>query len=222
VAVLPNGTSAGTSNVKSLTIAGGATPTATLDLADNAMVVDYTGPSPLATIKAQVRHAYDGGTWAEHGITSSQADASQFGVGYAEASALGGVPTIFGTVDADAVLLRRTRYGDANLDGQVNLQDFNRLASGFGAGDDWSEGDFNYDGLVNLQDFNRLAANFGQSPRTFSQGDFNYDTVVNLSDFNLLAGRFGQVLSIASPGEDSTTGTTHRDDDDDRQLDGLS
>jgi hypothetical protein len=161
VAVLSNGTTAGTSNVKSLAIAGGATPTATLDLADNAMVVDYTGPSPLATIKAQVGHAYDGGTWAEHGITSSQADASQFGVGYAEASALGGVPTIFGTVDADAVLLRLTRYGDANLDGQVNLQDFNRLASGFGAGDDWSEGDFNYDGLVNLQDFNRLAANFG-------------------------------------------------------------
>jgi hypothetical protein len=72
------------------------------------------------------------------------------------------IPEIFGTVDADAVLARRTRYGDANLDGLVNLGDFNRLAANFGSTDAvWTEGDFTYDGLVNLADFNRLAANFG-------------------------------------------------------------
>jgi probable HAF family extracellular repeat protein len=56
-------------------------------------------------------------------------------------------------------------------------------------------GDANRDGVVNLQDFNRLAANFGQSNRDFTQGDFNYDTLVNLADFNILAARFGQVLA---------------------------
>jgi hypothetical protein len=59
------------------------------------------------------------------------------------------------------VLLRFTRYGDANVDGQVNLADFNRLASNFGGNGNWIEGDFNYDGIINLSDFNRLAANFG-------------------------------------------------------------
>jgi hypothetical protein len=59
------------------------------------------------------------------------------------------------------VLIRYTRLGDANLDEQVNLQDFNRLAANFGIGTRWDEGDFNYDGSLNLQDFNRLAANFG-------------------------------------------------------------
>jgi hypothetical protein len=64
---------------------------------------------------------------------------------------------------ANSVLLAYTRYGDADLNGQVNLQDFNRLASAFGTTDTavWSQGDFNYDGVVNLSDFNLLAANFG-------------------------------------------------------------
>ena len=56
------------------------------------------------------------------------------------------------------------------------------------------QADANHDGRVNLQDFNRLAGNFGHTNATFSQGDFNYDGVVNLRDFNLLAGRFGTAL----------------------------
>jgi extracellular elastinolytic metalloproteinase len=55
-------------------------------------------------------------------------------------------------------------------------------------------GDANHDGRVNLQDFNRLATNFGQSPRDFGEGDFNYDGVVNLQDFNRLAIKFGTQL----------------------------
>lgn len=52
--------------------------------------------------------------------------------------------------------------GDANLDGVVNLQDFNVLAANFGSSSaNWLTGDFNGDGLVNLADFNILAANFG-------------------------------------------------------------
>ncbi len=63
-----------------------------------------------------------------------------------------------------SVLVRLTREGDANLDGNVTLQDFNRLATFFGQTNQrWDNGDFNYDGNVNLQDFNRLAAQFGRS-----------------------------------------------------------
>jgi hypothetical protein len=110
--------------------------------------VDYAsgGPSPLNDIRADVVSGFAGGSWNGNGIVSSSANTSQFGVGYGEASALASVPAVFGSVDNTAVLLRLTRYGDANLDGQVNLQDFNRLASNFGlsaAGptvtpDDWA------------------------------------------------------------------------------------
>lgn len=157
----------GTSRVNALSLAGGVTPTSKLDITNNAVVVDYLPPvdaQPFDTLRAQITAAYNNGAWDLNGISSSQANSSQFGIGYAEAASLASVPAIFGTVDASAVLIRLTRYGDANLDGTVNLQDFNRLAANFGSiAGDWTQGDFNYDMNVNLADFNRLAANFGLS-----------------------------------------------------------
>jgi hypothetical protein len=170
--VAPNGTDTGTSVLLSLSI-NGANPVAQLDLTNNALVVDYTAPppgpeaEPFDTIRAQIIAAYNGGganAWTGNGITTSMGNAAQFGIGYAERSALGTVPAIFGTVDADAVLVRFTRYGDADLSGSVTLGDFNALAGNFGlSGKFWHEGDFNYDGDVNLGDFNLLAGNFGLS-----------------------------------------------------------
>ena len=52
--------------------------------------------------------------------------------------------------------------GDANLNGAVDISDFNALAGNFGAsGANWLQGDFNGDGVVNLLDLNALATNFG-------------------------------------------------------------
>jgi len=166
VSIEPNGTFAGTSTVETLDIDGGATPTGTLELGDNAFVVDHSGGSPIATLAQQIAFAYNGGAWDRPGITSRLATASTFAVGIAERSSLSIVPPIFGTVDADAVLIRFTRYGDADLNGVVNSDDFNMLATNFGtAGNLWSEGNFNYDalGTVNSDDFNLLATNFGLS-----------------------------------------------------------
>ncbi len=135
--------------------------TGKVDIADNAATVDYTGASPLASIQSQIVSAYDNGSWNGSGIGSSLANATQRGVGYAEASELSSIPSIFGTVDNDTILIRSTRYGDADLSGFINLNDFNRLAANFGTGDVWTEGDFNYDGITNLADFNLLASQFG-------------------------------------------------------------
>ena len=152
----------GTSVVEALSLA----PAARLDLTNNALIVDHApGDSPFATIRAYVIAARNAGAWDGPGITSSLADANQCALGYGEASAVfTSFPATFAgqSVDDSAVLVRLTRYGDANLDGTVNLQDFNRLAANFGAGARlWIDGDFSYDGTVNLQDFNLLAANFG-------------------------------------------------------------
>lgn len=137
------------------------------DITNSAVAVEYTpaDAEPFDSIRAAIVSGYNGGgvnAWTGNGITTSNGNSGQFGIGYAEASALTTIPPIFGSVDATAVLFRYTRYGDADLNAIVNLEDFNRLAANFGAaGVLWSQGDFNYDGAVTLADFNRLAGNFG-------------------------------------------------------------
>ena len=51
--------------------------------------------------------------------------------------------------------------GDADLDGDVDLDDFVLLKINFGTGDTWGEGDFDGDGNVDLDDFVILKNNFG-------------------------------------------------------------
>ena len=154
----------GTGVVESLALGA----TARLDITNNAFIVDHAPAAddePLETIRAGIISARNGGAWDGPGITSTLANANQFAVGYAPSSAIFTTfPATFAgqTIDDSAVLIRFTRYGDANLDGAVNLGDFNRLASSFGSsGALWDDGDFNYDASVNLIDFNLLAANFG-------------------------------------------------------------
>ena len=56
-------------------------------------------------------------------------------------------------------------------------------------------GDANLDGVVNLSDFNLLAANFGSSVASWLEADFSGDGLVSLTDFNILAGNFGQTVA---------------------------
>ena len=147
------------SRVATLDMTGAGT--GRLDLTDTAMVIDYTGESPLAVIQLLVTSGYNGGVWNGPGILTTSGPG--YAIGFAEASDLSAVPVVFQPADSTSILLRGTRYGDANLDGVVNLDDFNRFAASFGTGDAWHEGDFNYDGVSNLDDFNLFAANFGQS-----------------------------------------------------------
>lgn len=149
-----------------------------LDLNDGSMIVDYAGGSPLAAIQSALQSGYNSGAWSGNGILSGIAAATpNRAIGFAEASDLFTTfPQSFaGEIVSDntAVLLRFTRYGDADLNGNVNSDDFNRLASSFGlSGKRWSQGNFNFDapGLVNSDDFNLLATNFGLSvaPNAFA------------------------------------------------------
>ena len=142
---------------------------AKLDLADNALVLDYAVGSPLTNVRNWLTSGYAGGAWNGNGINSSvaAADAShKQALGYAEASDLFGTfPATFAGVEVDntAVLVRHTIYGDTNLDQSVNLTDFNKLAAKFGTTGGWSQGNLNYDATINLADFNLLAGNFGTS-----------------------------------------------------------
>jgi hypothetical protein len=153
-------------------------PGGEFDIGDDAVIVDYPAglPSPAAAIRAALVRGRNAGTWDGDGIVSINIDGGDptRSIGHAESAAVfGAFPATFlgRPVDSSAVLLRLVGNGDANLDGSVNLVDFNRLANNFGTSNRvWSDGDFNYDGNVNLIDFNLLARNFGASFAAEAQG----------------------------------------------------
>ena len=67
-------------------------------------------------------------------------------------------------LDVDTLVrdILSTRYGDTDLDGNVDIADFLSLASHFGTEESsWSEGDFDGDGKVTFHDFLQLANQFG-------------------------------------------------------------
>ncbi len=70
-------------------------------------------------------------------------------------------------VDADDLTylvesILNTRLGDADLDGDVEFNDFTALAANFGSAPaGWAQGDFDGDAEVAFGDFVALAANFG-------------------------------------------------------------
>ena len=146
----PN-SAAGTSIVNSLSISSGA-----VDLANNAMVIDY---ATLGTLLSDTRASLLAGR-----LTTSLATGGH-ALGYADNATLG--RTLFGgqSVDSTSLLVAYTFGGDSNLDGTVNALDFNALSSNFGVSGTgvWTQGDFNYDGMVDTQDFAAMAGNFGGS-----------------------------------------------------------
>ena len=147
----PN-SAAGTSVVNALSITTGAS----LDLTNNAMVIDY---STLGTLLGDTRQELFDGR-----LTTSLS-AGGHAIGYADKASLGRTSFAGQSVDSTSLLLAYTLVGDSNLDGVVNAADFAALASHYGAssGSVWTQGDFNDDGVVNTADFNLLAANFNQT-----------------------------------------------------------
>ncbi len=169
----------------SLTIAGGGSPTATLDITDNNMIV-HNGN--LATLTAQAAAAATVNLdWTGAGLTSTTArdDANATtAVGIIQNDDGGGSP-LYSTwpqgadsggavsvVDSD-VLVKYTYYGDADLDGVVtNTFDFDLWTAGASSGGaltGWEFGDFDYDGTIgSTTDYDLWSAGFANqgSPLT--------------------------------------------------------
>jgi hypothetical protein len=125
------------------------------------MVFDYTGEStPAAAIGALLTTSYHSGS-ATHFDTgkfqSSTADADH-GLGWIETM-------------SQQVLVAYTLYGDATVDGGVDISDLSALGQNWnGSGKVWSQGDFNYDGKVDISDLSALGQHWNQSVLGFAGG----------------------------------------------------
>ncbi|MBE3070943.1 MAG: PEP-CTERM sorting domain-containing protein, partial [Planctomycetes bacterium] len=143
--------------------------TGKIDLTRGNLVVNYNpanGPSPYDTVLAQVKAGLGTGTWnGTHGITSSVAATnaqSLFGVACIDntMAIVGGFTDLEGTaVDASSILLKFTYWGDANLDGVIDANDYDRIDKYYlfpPAVMTWGHGDFNYDGVIDANDYDKI------------------------------------------------------------------
>ncbi len=138
---------------------------ATLDVNDNALIVNYPsgdGDAVLADVTGWLVTGYNAssGWWDGPGIASTSAhnnssQTTDLGVmnntcgGQPWCSSFMGQP-----VGANAILVRYTYDGDADLSGVINSADYAHIDNGF-ANDlsGWANGDFNFDGVVDANDY---------------------------------------------------------------------
>ena len=138
---------------------------ATLDLADNGMVIsadEASRDAVLARVTEWVRNARDSaaGRWKGTGITSSAAAENPL-TGLA-VTLNPGLTSFEGyAVSPDDILVKHTWTGDITLDERVNSDDYFRIDSGFLAGaKGFRNGDLNYDGRINSDDYFLIDSSF--------------------------------------------------------------
>ena len=146
-------------------------PYSQLDIGDADMIIHSAtaalADQTLATVTSYINSGYGLGgasNWTYGGLVSGLAAADPtMALGVMLNRNAQGKP-IYTTFDgqpvtATDVLVKYTKFGDANLDGVVNAADAALLTAGEAAhATGWYHGDFNYDGVVNQTDAATLAA----------------------------------------------------------------
>ena len=119
------------------------------------LLIDYSGTSPIATLIAYLNAATLTASADFNGLPTTLAIAESSDLGLTDFM---GIP-----IDDTTVIAKYTFVGDANLDGQVDALDYERidLAIGntgiFGT----AQGDLNYDGNVDALDYEQVDLNIG-------------------------------------------------------------
>ncbi len=102
-----------------------------------------------------------------------------------------------------------SRPGDADCDGDVDLDDFVVVKLNFGrTGATWAQGDFDGNGTVDLDDFMSIKQNFGPG----KSGDADGDGDVDLDDFLALKQNFGRADARWPQGDFDANGAVDLDD----------
>jgi len=138
--------------------------TGTLDLGNNVLIINE--PSEDAALDeyniiwSAIQTGYNS-DWLGPGIISSAAandPTDQTSIGVAIVNQLFGGETVEWsgqTINSDDIIVAVTDAGDADLNGVVDLNDFDQWLYGYtGGGNSWAYGNFDYNGVVDLNDFN--------------------------------------------------------------------
>ena len=128
---------------------------ATVDLDRSDLLLDYEGLSPLSALIAM---------WIDGRVVAEGSDAGlPTFLALAEAVDLGLDAFAGVAVDETTVVGKYTFVGDANLDGQVDALDYERidLAIGNTGVFGTAQGDLNYDGNVDALDYEQVDLNIG-------------------------------------------------------------
>jgi hypothetical protein len=138
------------------------TTDALIDVWEHAILVDYTGASPLASLRSAIVSARNGGAWNGFGITSSAAashaghsttlgvmEGSDYRSIYGPSAMFKGEPLM-----TPACWFDTRYYGDSDFNGRVNFDDYVRADNGFNNHlSGWTNGDFDLNGAVNFDDY---------------------------------------------------------------------
>jgi hypothetical protein len=178
--------------------------TAALDVGDGDVILQSSAANKMAdwnTLMNQLRSGRGNGLWNGFGVRSSTAAANGLhttGIGIVLNDNGLGAPilsTFNGeAVDANTVLLKYTYYGDRNLDGDVDADDYVGIDDGF----------------ANRANPNNLT--FPRQPWMF--GDLNLSNSVNSDDYFMIDNAFSNQPSVlsapATPMPASSTTTTKK------------
>jgi fibronectin-binding autotransporter adhesin len=130
------------------------------DIGAGRLVFNYSGTAAGASIASQVNSilttSYNGGTnsWASgiiHSTLANTHSTDSYALGWGNDGA------------ASAVTVKVVLYGDATLDGTVNIYDLGQVLANYNKSGTWATGDFNYDGTVNIYDLGTVLANYNRS-----------------------------------------------------------
>jgi fibronectin-binding autotransporter adhesin len=131
------------------------------NVAAGALVFDYSantasGNSIASQVSSILTTSYNGGTnsWASGTIYSTLANShstDSYALGWTNNTA------------TSAVTVKVVLYGDATLDGTVNIYDLGQILANYNKSGTWATGDFNYDGTVNIYDLGKVLANYNKS-----------------------------------------------------------
>jgi fibronectin-binding autotransporter adhesin len=131
------------------------------DIGAGTLVFDYSANTAGgAGIADQVRSilatSYNGGTnsWGLGTIYSTLANShstDSYALGWTNNTATG------------TLAVRVALYGDATLDGTVNIYDLGQILANYNKSGVWATGDFNYDGTVNIYDLGKILANYNKT-----------------------------------------------------------
>ncbi|WP_428940892.1 hypothetical protein [Fontivita pretiosa] len=131
-----------------------------IDLNDNAMVRSFNNGG--GWLEMMLYSGYNAGRWDGPGIRSSAAAANpRMALGYGDGWDLAISSFLGYPLNYNSTLVRYTYYGDANLDGVVNIRDLRALAKNWKRPySRWVGGDFNYDDQTDALDLKLLAMNW--------------------------------------------------------------